>query len=471
MEASATPRHVKALQYGEGNFLRAFADWMIDIANSAGVIDCKVGVVTPRFRQNKQIESLQKQHGCYHTVLEGIDHSAPKREIREIRCIEQAFAPEADYESYEKWVCDPELRFVISNTTEAGIRYEKDDASAKFPATFPGKIASMLHLRWRHFNGDSGKGLIFLPCELIEDNGKRLKEIVLRQSREAGFEPEFEKWIEGNCVFCDTLVDRIVSGSPKEPVEGIEGDEMAVVGEFYHLWVIGGEDNEKVKEEFPLDKAGLHVVFAPTVKEFRDKKVRILNGSHTAMVPVAMQLGCTTVLEAFSNDKVRRFINEMVSDEVIPCIHEDPAQLQLFADGILERFFNPYIKHQLESISLNSLSKWEARNWCSAIDYWALRHELPRHILFSFAALMWLYGPESGFSPKDNQQHIDIIRNNWNSDDFESMVRKVTGSGIFSVDFDEQMPGFSKLVGEYMTSIREKGMEQALIDYFNNVNG
>lgn len=471
MEAVSTPRRIKALQYGEGNFLRAFADWMIDIANAAGVIDCKVGVVTPRFRQNKQIELLGKQNGRYHTVLEGIDHGKPKREIREIGCIEQAFAPETDFESYEKWVCHPELRIVISNTTEAGIKYEKDDASAKIPVTFPAKIASMLHLRWKHFKGDSSKGLLFLPCELIEDNGQQLKSIVLRQAREAGFESEFEKWIDESCVFCDTLVDRIVSGAPKEPVEGIEGDEMAVVGEFYHLWVIGGEDCEKAKKELPLDKAGLHVVFEPSVKAYRDKKVRILNGSHTAMVPVALQMGHSTVLEAFSDEKVSRFINEMVSEEVMPCIKENQAELQKFADGILERFYNPYIKHQLVSIALNSLSKWEARNWCSAIDYWSMQHQLPRHIIFSFAALMWLYGPESGFEPQDNPDHIGIIRSSWNPDDFESTVKNVAESNIFSVNFEEAMPGFSKLAATYMNMIREKGMERALNDFLSQTNG
>ncbi len=476
--STVTTRHkhpVRILQFGEGNFLRAFADWMIDLANEKGVTDSDVAVVSPRFKENNGIKTLQAQDGLYHVCLEGVENGKPKTESRLISCVAKAFSPIAEPQKYEEIILSPELRFVISNTTEAGIRFEADDVTADAPATFPGKVTSLLLRRFRHFNGDPSKGLIFLCCELIEDNGSTLREFVIRHAKEAGLEPEFISWVENSCIFCDTLVDRIVPGFPADTIsevkEDLGFDDNAVVkGELYHIWAIGGKDYLTVKEEMPLDKAGLNVLYLPSIKSFRDKKVRILNGSHTGMVPVALQLGCETVLEAFNNKMVNDFINSMVAKEVLPMIDEDPEELRRFADGILERFYNPYVRHLLKSISLNSLSKWEARNFPTVRDQWEKNSRLADHELFTFAALLALYAPDSSFEADDNADHLALIEKAWkeNPDSLENTVRQIVGSGIFTIDFEAAVPGFSKAVAGHLDSIRTLGMEAALRGFIDS---
>lgn len=211
-------RPIKVLQFGEGNFLRAFADWMIDVANEKGKTDCGIAIVKPRIGNNSVIDTLNNQDCLYHVILEGIEKGEPKREPRLIKSVECAFSLE-NHALYEKLILSDDLRFVISNTTEAGIRYEKDDVSAAVPSSFPGKITNLLWRRFLHFNGNREKGLFFIPCELIEDNGTKLRDIVITHATEAGLGEDFISWIEESCTFVDTLVDRIVSGAPANPDE------------------------------------------------------------------------------------------------------------------------------------------------------------------------------------------------------------------------------------------------------------
>ena len=462
---------VKVLQFGEGNFLRAFVDWMIDIANEKGVTDCSVAVVSPRFKNNAGIGMLKEQDGLFHVCLEGIENGVPAKTSRLISCVADAFSPLDDFASYEKYIYSPELRFVVSNTTEAGIRYEPDDVCSETPATFPGKVTSLLYRRYKHFEGDERRGLIFLCCELIEDNGSTLRKYVIRHAKEASLEDGFIDWVENSCIFCDTLVDRIVPGFPKDNIVQVQSelgyeDNLVVKGELYHIWAIGGEGYDKVKEELPLDKASLNVLFLPSIKSFRDKKVRILNGSHTGMVPVALQLGCETVMDAFNNPDVNRFINGMVEREVIPMIDEDQEEVKQFAKGILERFYNPYIRHFLKSIALNSLSKWEARNYPTVEDWWKKRGEYAEAELFTFASLMALYAPDSGFEPEDNGAHLGLIRDAWNAGgDYAEIVKLIVRSGIFVNDFESAVPGFSAKVGEFLGEIKSQGMARALKNF------
>lgn len=217
-------RPVRILQFGEGNFLRAFVDWMVDIANERGVMNTSVAVVPPRFRENASIGRLRAQHGLYHVVLEGIRNGRPERASRLIVCISEVMVPETQPERYEAIITSPDLRFIISNTTEAGIRYEKDDVLSEIPATFPGKITGLLWRRWKHFNGDADKGLIFLCCELIEDNSTTLREFINRHAVVAGLPQAFIDWVNGSCMFADTLVDRIVPGFPADNIDEVKAE-------------------------------------------------------------------------------------------------------------------------------------------------------------------------------------------------------------------------------------------------------
>ncbi len=466
--AEFSKRPVKVLQFGEGNFLRAFFDWMLQIANEEGVTDMSVAVVSPRFSENQSIKSLQQQEGLYHIVLEGICGGEAVSTVKQIDVIADAFSPAADIGHYKEIIESPELRFVVSNTTEAGIRYEKDPQCCLTSVSFPAKVAAMLYHRFRHFNGDKSKGLIFLCCELIEDNGSTLREYVLRHAVENGFGEDFSRWVDESCVFADTLVDRIVPGYPTDESEVVVerigyDDKLVVKAELYHIWAIGGRGWEQVQAELPLDKAGLNVLFMPSVKEFRDKKVRVLNGSHTAMAVVALQLGCDTVKSAFDMPLLNNYINTMVETEVLPVIDGEQEELRQFADSILERFYNPYIKHYLKSIALNSLSKWEARNFPTVVDYVSQNGKLPKREVFSFAALMSLYAPDSGFERNDNDAHLQIIDDAWAAGGtMEDVLKRILSSGIFMADFEATTPGFTALVAKYLADIRKNGMEHAL---------
>ncbi|MCH5239834.1 MAG: tagaturonate reductase [Muribaculaceae bacterium] len=468
-EVKRTERPVRILQFGEGNFLRAFADWMIDIANEQGVIDTSITVVSPRFKFNNTIQNLTNQDALYHVYLEGVEKGKPKKEKRLVKSIKHAFSPVENEKLYKEIIESPELRFVISNTTEQGIKYDEDDATKLFAATFPGKLTALLHHRYLHFKGDRSKGLMFICCELSENNGARLHDYILRHAENAGMEKDFSDWVNESCVFCDTLVDRIVSGYPAETASEIEKelgfeDKALVKGELYHLWVVGGEGAEKVKEELPLHKAGLNVYFLPSVKEFRDKKVRILNGAHTGMVALSLLSGHNTVFEAFTDPEINKFVNALIDNEVIPVIPEDQKELKEFAAEILERFLNPYINHQLKSIALNSLSKWETRNFPTVKDNWTKLNKLADLSIFTFAALLALYAPDSGFTPEDNPEHVKIIQENWDDKDLKGTITKILESGIFNENFEKVVPGFTDKAAGYLASIRKEGIKKALSD-------
>lgn len=465
-------RPVQVLQFGEGNFLRAFVDWLIDIANEKGVMNTGVAICKPRNSSEKKslttIDLLNAQDNMYHVYLEGIENKEPRKDIRLVKSVMDAFNPYDDYAKYETYILSPELKMVISNTTEAGIRYEEgDDLSACPPKSYPAKVTALLYKRFKHFGGDPTKGLAIICCELIEDNGSTLHEYVIRHAKYNHLEDDFIDWIEQNCSFCDTLVDRIVPGFPHDSIDQIKeeigyDDNLVVRGELYHLWAIGGARYEEVQKLLPLDKAGFNVTFMPSIKQFRDKKVRILNGSHTGMVAIGLLMGCETVMDAFNTPDIEQFINQMVEQEVIPMIDEDPAELKRFAASILERFYNPHIRHLLKSISLNSLSKWEARNYPTLRDNWLKAGKIAKHECMTFAALMAYYSPKSGFEPDDTPEFVQYIRHNWDSDNLEeTLIKIVTQSGIFTVDFSE-IRDFIPTVAQYVKDIEELGMAAAL---------
>ena len=466
MARGVAPKTERVIQFGEGGFLRAFCDWMIDMANEKAGMDAGVVIVQPIERG--MVSMLNEQDGLYTLILRGQVDGKPSKDERIIQSVKRGLSPYEDFEGYLALAHNPDMRIIISNTTEAGIRYEEgDDLTAEPPKSYPAKMTALLYKRFKHFNGDPTKGLCIICCELIENNGSTLHEYVIRHAEYNKLGSDFIDWVEKNCHFCDTLVDRIVPGFPREQIDEIKeeigyDDNLVVKAELYHLWAIGGPGYKGVMKELPLDKAGLHVIFMPSIKQFRDKKVRILNGSHTGMVPIALQMGCETVMDAFNTPAIERFINDMVAEEVIPMIEEDQDELKRFAAGILERFYNPFIKHMLRSISLNSLSKWEARNYPTVRDNWFKAQRIAARECFTFAALMTLYSPKSGFEPDDTKEFVEYIRANWDSADVEATISKIVKeSGIFTVDFSE-VPAFVPTVAGYVRDIEALGMKDAL---------
>lgn len=418
------------LQFGGGNFLRAFVDWMITRANEAGVTRDGVAVVQATDRPSRALRQLAEQDGLFHVYLEGIKDRRPVREVDLVTSVRSVLSAHGQFEEYDRLIVSPDLRIIVSNTTEAGIEFVSgDDLGARPPRSFPAKVAALLYRRYEHFRGDPAAGLSILCCELIEDNGSTLREYVLRHAADNGLGAEFDEWVRTACHFYDTLVDRIVPGFPQQEIEAVQAeigfaDELVVKAEHFYVWAIGG--NPAIREVLPLDKAGLNVLFMDDIRPFREKKVRILNGAHTAMSAIALQLGCETVRDAFAVPQVEALINRMVANEVLPTIEGDRKELEAFAQQILERFYNPYLQHRLGDIALNALSKWTTRNLPVIRERWAVHAQAPLTVL-SLAALLVLYSgrsENSQFEPRDDERTVALLRRTF---DREDLLAWVTG--------------------------------------------
>ncbi len=388
-------RPEKILQFGEGNFLRAFVDWMVDIANEKAGFNGNVVMVQPLERG--MAEMINAQKGLYTTVLRGVQEGKEVSELRTIRSVSRCLNAYTEHEEYLKLAESPDLRFVVSNTTEAGIAYGPADRLEDRPqSSFPGKVTAFLYRRWRHFAGDPSKGLVFIPCELIDKNGDRLRELVLRYAGEWNLEKAFAEWVEGACDFCNSLVDRIVPGYPKDEAPALCGragyqDNLLVAAEIFHLWVI--ETKKDHSRELPLAQAGLNVIWTDDMSFYRTRKVRILNGAHTMTVPAAFLSGLDTVEECMQDDAVRSFMDKGLFEEIIPSMEGDVEALKKYAADVAERFANPWIRHLLLSITLNSVSKFKTRDLPSLTGFAAKRGKAPPALAFSLAALIAFYEP------------------------------------------------------------------------------
>ena len=388
-ESSVKSGQVKILQFGEGNFLRGFVDEMIDEANERGFMDAEIIIVKPR--NGSLPPHFMTQNNRYTTSLRG------KEEVRNriVSCVSKVYSCYEDYDSFMKLSCDSSLKFVVSNTTEAGIVFDFEDKyELEPPASFPGKLAKFLYERYKAFEGDRDKGVIILPVELIDDNGKALKKCIELLAEKWNLEEDFLAWLDESSVFCNTLVDRIISGYPRDEAEKLwkewgYKDELIVTGEPFGLWVI--ESEKDISKELPLDKAGLPVIYTDNLKPYKKRKVRILNGAHTSFVPAAYLMGYDYVLEAVSDDVIEQFIVELLEQEVMPTLEMDKRELKKFAASVLTRFKNPYIKHELSAIALNSISKWKTRCLPTMQDYIDIYGLLPRRMIFSLAALLVYY--------------------------------------------------------------------------------
>ena len=386
-------RPERVLQYGEGNFLRAFADWMIDVANEKTGFDGNVVLVQPIERG--LAETINAQKGLYTTVLRGVQNGSTVEELRCVNSVSRCLNPYTEHDAYLQCAENPDLRFVLSNTTEAGITWCGTDRLEDRPQhSFPGRLTAFLYRRYLHFAGVTEKGLVFIPCELIDKNGERLKEYVYSHAQAWGLEPGFLQWLDTACDFCNSLVDRIVPGYPRDEAEllleriGYQ-DNLLDAAEIFHLWVI--ETKNDYRTELPLAEAGLNVIWTEDMSFYRTRKVRILNGAHTMTVPAAFLCGLETVEECVNDPLLMRFMRKGIFEEIIPSMAGDEGQLRGYADDVLERFSNPYIRHMLLSITLNSVSKFKTRNLPSLLSYMHKENKVPPALAFSLAALIAFY--------------------------------------------------------------------------------
>ncbi|MDW7673733.1 MAG: tagaturonate reductase [Bacillota bacterium] len=462
----------KVLQFGEGNFLRAFVDWMIDEMNKKTDFNGSALVIQPL--ENGLVNILNEQDGLYTLYLNGIKAGEVVSEHSVINSISRGLNLYQEYDQYLKAAENPSLRFIISNTTEAGITFDERDHLGDRPqSSFPGKLAAFLFERFKFFKGDLSKGFIFIPCELIDKNGEKLKETVLQYAKLWSLGEDFENWVNHANIFCNSLVDRIVPGYPKDKMEEITKelgyqDNLVVEAEQFHLWVIEGP--AKIKDEFPADKASLNVLFVDDMAPYRTRKVRILNGAHTSMVPVAYLSRLDTVKEAVEDEAVGNFVKETIFEEIIPTLDLAADQLESFANDVLDRFRNPFIKHYLSSIALNSMSKFETRVLPSIIQYHERTGKLPRRLVFSLASLIAFYkGKRNNEDIKlqDDETVLELYKNLWKAyDGTEAGLKKLVTEvlafeKIWKTDLNE-LPGLTDLITSYLTKIERAGMVEAL---------
>lgn len=386
----------KVLQIGEGNFLRAFADYILELANRSGVYSGRAVIVQPI--ENGKCEKINEASGRYTVLMRGIENGQLIEKAEKINSVSRCINPYVDYASFLECAKNPNLEIVISNTTESGIAFSQNDKYTDTPpAAFPAKMTVFLHKRYEHFDADPTKGLLFLPAELIDDNGKMLKNAVLFYAELWKLGANFISWIEESCCFANTLVDRIVTGFPHdEQAEIFEKlgyeDPLLVACEPFLFWAI--ECPEQWAERFPIDKLGLDIIYSRDISPYRLRKVRILNGAHTLSVLEAYLAGHETVLDMMNDDYFNEHIKYAMFNEIMPILPLPLEELEGFAAAVLERFANPFIRHRLLDISLNSVSKFKARCLPSLLEYFDKFGRLPKALCRALAALIAFYNGE-----------------------------------------------------------------------------
>lgn len=473
-------RPIKVLQFGEGNFLRGFVDYMIDVANEKTDFNGDIVIVKPIEFGN--LSMFHDQECQYTTCLRGLVDGKETVINRVITSVTDAVDAGVEYQKYEDFAKLDTLRFIVSNTTEAGIVYDETDRFELCPPkSYPGKLTKFLFDRYKAFDGDMTKGLIILPVELIDDNGIALKNCVLKLAALWNLEEGFVAWLNEACTFCSTLVDRIVTGYPREEAQAMceefgYQDNLIVTAEPFGLWVI--ESDKDISGEFPLDKAGMPVIFTDNQKPYKQRKVRILNGAHTSFVLASYLAGNDFVLPSMEDKLVYDFMYSTLHDEVIPTLTLPKAELEEFAEAVIQRFKNPYIKHALLAISLNSVSKWRARCMPSFLGYVDVKNELPKHLTFSLAALIAFYNGkemqdgtfigyrgEEAYKIMDDKEVIEYFYNNKEASAKELVEGFLSSEEFFGQDLTKVL-NTAEAVTAYLEDIRNLGMRAAMEKHF-----
>jgi len=461
---------VKILQFGQGNFMRGFFDWQVDLLNERTGLDAGVVVVRPRGGSKAPL--LDVQDGLFTVLVRGLDEAGqPVKQVRTVTCVAHEIDPGTMYADYLAQAANPDLRFIVSNTTEAGIVVNDTDRQADAPpVTFPAKLTQLLFARWEAFGGDNDKGIVFLPCELIDRNGAALRAAVLHYARLWALPSGFAAWIGAACTFCNTLVDRIVTGYPAADAADIErelgyADPFLVAAEYYYLFVIEGP--AWVADELKLAGSGLNVKLVDDITPYKKRKVGILNGGHTTLVPVALLAGLEAVGPAVDDEQVGAFLRAAIDDEIIPALAMDPEELQAFAGDVLRRFRNPAIHHRLASIALNSWSKFAARVAPQLLRYAELHDgRLPRRLVLALAANLVLY--RGGvIELADDAATLAWFRAGWDNVDagtwtVDDLVRGwLANATLWGRDLNA-VPGLATQLAADVRGIQEQGMRALL---------
>lgn len=468
----------KVLQFGEGNFLRAFVDWMIDKANRDGIYHGSIVLCQPIAQGLKDM--INAQDGVYTLAMRGAENGQPVEKIEVITSVSRCINPYENYKDLMEIARSADLEVVVSNTTEAGIAYHAgDQPTDRPPVSFPAKVTAFLYERYKAFHGDPEKGLLFLPVELIDNNGAELKRIVLQYAQEWELGQEFTDWINTANAFTSTLVDRIVTGYPRDEVSYFEEklgykDNIIDTSELFNLWVIEGD--KKWADKLPVHKTDANVIWTDDVKPYKKRKVRILNGAHTSTVLAAYLAGFDIVGDFMKDDTVRTFMNNVIYQEVIPTLDLPKEELESFAAAVNDRFANPYIKHKLLDIALNSCSKFNARCLPSLLGYVEEKGVLPKCLTFSLAAFIkfyqgeWKDGVYTGtrkdgtqYPLRDDESVIRFFADAWSGNDAEGTAAAVLSNKDFWSGKDlTEVPGLKDAVAGYLREMEEKDIKEIM---------
>ncbi|MGN0028754.1 MAG: tagaturonate reductase [Marinilabiliaceae bacterium] len=468
----------RIIQFGEGNFLRAFVDWIVYNMDQKTDFNGSVVVVQPIERG--MVDWLNGQDCLYHVNLQGRQDGKAVNELTRIDVISRALNPYTQNQAFMALAEQPEIRFVISNTTEAGIAFDPACKFSDAPASsYPGKLTQLLFHRFKAFNGDPTKGLIIMPCELIFLNGHHLKDCIFKYIElwKADFGADYEAfkaWFTNYCYVCATLVDRIVPGFPRKDIAQIQekvsyADNLVVQAEIFHLWVIEKPENmsiEDLRKEFPAEKAGLHVLIAESEKPYHERKVTLLNGPHTVLSPVAFLSGVNIVRDACNHPVIGKYIHKVQFDELMQTLNLPMEELQQFASDVLERFNNPFVDHQVTSIMLNSFPKFQTRDLPGLKTYLERKGELPKGLVLGLAAIITYYKGgkrEDGVEivPNDDPKIMELLKQLWATNDTRKVAEGVLAAKdlIWTEHGDlNQIPGLTDMVTDFLNQIQAKGM-------------
>jgi tagaturonate reductase len=472
----------RVLQFGEGNFLRAFVDYFVDMLNEKTGFNSKVVLCQPI--APGLADMINEQEGLYTLFLRGFENGKKVNEKRVISCVSRCLNPYKEYETVLACAENPDLRYIACNTTEAGIAYDPSCQFTDVPAdSYPGKLTQFLYKRFEKFGKEAGKGFVILSCELIDNNGKELEKCVLKYAEQWNLGEEFINWIKAENIFCSTLVDRIVTGYPRNEAAAIceelgYQDNIINTGEIFGFWVIEGP--EHLKKELPFEEAGLPVLICNDHKPYKQRKVRILNGAHTSFVLGAYLAGQDIVRNCMDDEVICGFMNKTIYDEIIPTLTLPKEELMSFAASVTERFKNPFIDHALLAISLNSTSKWKARVMPSFKGYVDKTGTLPKCITASFAFYIAFYhgmnltddglvatrpaGDE--YTVKDDKPILQFFYDH-KDDDAKTLAHAVCSNVDFWDEDLSKIAGFEEAVIGYLKAIEEKGAYEVMKDCLN----
>lgn len=463
----------RIIQFGEGNFLRAFVDWQIDLLNQHTDLDAGVVVVRPI--NSPASRTLNDQQGLYTALIRGLNAQGEVvSEPRLIRSVNREIHAYRQFDDFLALARDGNIRLVFSNTTEAGIAYDEGDKLDDAPPnSFPAKLTRLLYERFSHFHGAADKGWVVLPCELIDDNGKALKSLVLRYAQQWQLPEAFSHWLNQHNTFCSTLVDRIVTGYPQEDAEQIfqqlgYRDDYLDTGEVYYQFVIEGP--AWLRQTLRLDQYPLNIRLVDNIKPWKEQKVAILNGAHTAMVPVAFLAGLDTVGEAMNDRQIAAYVESALREEIIPTLDLPLAELQAFTDAVLGRFRNPFIRHQLLSIALNSMTKFRTRILPQLLASQQQQGHWPRRLTLALAALLVFYRGERNGEPfplQDDGHWLTRFATLWpqlsrGEINPQQLVERVLADSAHWQQDLTQQPGLVAAVTEQLQLIVDRGIRAAL---------